>query len=139
LIAPDRQMRIAMVSVTVGLVFLFGFFGFQLWVFSNLLLSLSPLIPETSNLEGMIAGSVKWAWIGFFVSAACFAFVLTTVTIVVSHRVYGPVFAIRKHVSALAKGDFGHRTQLREKDEFKDLAADLNQLSTLLQERNDAV
>jgi hypothetical protein len=132
-IAPDRQLRMALVAVGCGLFFFFAFFGFQIWMFSALIASLSPLIPETSNVSEMIAESIHWTWIVFFAGAVAFTMVLTTLTIVISHRVYGPIYAIRKHIGALSRGEFAHRTHLRKNDEFKDVAKDLNELSAALE------
>lgn len=132
-IAPERQLKIALFAVGIGLLFFFGFFGFQIWMFSALIASLAPLIPESSNVEPMIADSIHWTWIVFFVGAITFTIVMATITIVISHRVYGPVYAIRKHLAAIARGEFSHRTHLRKHDEFKDVAQDLNQLSEVLE------
>jgi len=134
IIAPDRQLRAALLAVGIGLLFFFGFFGFQIWMFSALVESLAPLIPESSNVNQMISESVHWSWIVFFVGAVAFTLLLTTLTIVISHRIYGPIYAIRKHVAAIGRGEFAHRTHLRKSDEFKDLAKDLNSLSEALEE-----
>ena len=133
-IAPEKQFKLAIWAVALGLLFFFGFFGFQLWMFSALIASLSSLIPESSlNLEQMVADSVHWTWIVFGVGSVFFTLILTGVTTVVSHRIYGPAYAIRKHLAAIAHGDYAYRTHLRKRDEFKDIAEDLNQLSERLE------
>jgi sensor histidine kinase YesM len=131
-IAPERQLRIAFLAVGIGLIFFFGFFGFQIWMFSAVISSLSPLIPESSNVAPMIADSLRWAWIVFIAGAVMFTFVVTSIALIVSHRIYGPVYAIRKHLAAITAGEFNHRTHLRKNDEFKDVAQDLNKLSEIL-------
>ena len=131
-IAPDRQVRVALLSVGIGLLFFFAFFGFQLWMFSALLSSLAPLIPESSNVDRAIAESIRWIWLVFGVGAVAFTVLVGSVTVVLSHRIYGPIYAIRKHLAAIGKGEFDHRTHLRKNDEFKDVAQDLNALSEAL-------
>ena len=122
----------ALGAVAVGLIFFFGFFGFQIWMFTSLIMSLAPLIPETSNVGEMIAESLFWSRVIFGVGIVMFTFVVTAITVVISHRIYGPAYAIRKHLAALARGEYDYRTHLRKGDEFKDLAQDLNSLSETL-------
>ena len=52
--------------------------------------------------------------------------------VVYSHRVFGPMIPLRRHVQKLKEGDYSSRVILRGKDEFKELAADLNELAELL-------
>jgi methyl-accepting chemotaxis protein len=53
-----------------------------------------------------------------------------------SHRIFGPIVAIRRHVQAVIDGNFDSRIHLRKFDEFKDLAADLNRLTEKLELRS---
>lgn len=135
LIAPNRQLRLTLTAILVGLLFFFAIFGAQFWMSSALIESLSAFLPPDSGLNQTVATSVRWTWIVFFVASICFTTAITAITVVFSHRVYGPVYAIRKHLAALARGEYEYRTHLRKHDEFKDLAQDLNTLSELLQAR----
>jgi signal transduction histidine kinase len=56
------------------------------------------------------------------------------VAIVQSHRLVGPVVALRRQVEALKNGDYTARVALRRNDAFNELADDLNELATLLEE-----
>ena len=49
-----------------------------------------------------------------------------------SHRIFGPVIPMRRHIEKLGAGDFSSRIQLRGTDEFKALAEDLNHLAEVL-------
>jgi HAMP domain-containing protein len=131
-IAPEKQLRLVFFSVGIGLMFFVGVFGFQLWTFSKLLESIMSFVPESSNIAPMIADSVHWTWGVFAAMSVAFAIILTVITIVVSHRIYGPIFAIRRHIASLTNGDYAHRTHLRPTDEFQEVATDLNSLSTKL-------
>lgn len=55
--------------------------------------------------------------------------------VVFSHRIFGPVVPIRRHVEKLIEGDFSSRIALRSADELKELAADLNRLAEKLSEK----
>lgn len=46
--------------------------------------------------------------------------------IVLSHRIVGPIYRIKKVLDKVAKGDFGLRIRLRRSDELKDLAETIN-------------
>lgn len=54
----------------------------------------------------------------------------------VSHRIFGPSVPIRRHIAKLIEGDYTTRITLRQKDEFKDVAEDLNRLAERLQKSN---
>jgi signal transduction histidine kinase len=55
--------------------------------------------------------------------------------IVSSHRIFGPVIPMRRHVRKLVEGDYTSRIHLRAGDEFKELSDDLNHLAEVLEKR----
>jgi methyl-accepting chemotaxis protein len=57
------------------------------------------------------------------------------VAVVLTHRMVGPMVAIRRHIEALKQGDLSARVRLRKRDAFKDVARDLNELAEALEER----
>lgn len=69
----------------------------------------------------------------FFLGVLCF--VLWTVY---SHRVIGPTVPIRRHLKELAEGNYSARIKIREKDEFKEIAEDLNHLAEVLESKRDS-
>ena len=138
LIAPNRQLRLALMAVLFGLLFLFAVFGFQMWIFTSLVGSLSASLSENPALIQIVSESVRWAWRMFFIACAFFTTMALALTIVFSHRIYGPAFAIRKHLAAISNGDFAFRTTLRKHDELKDIANDLNSLSERLEQGESA-
>ncbi len=128
-IAPNKQFRLAFVMVSAGLFIFLAFFGFELWMMSSIVQSLSPLAPPDSGLHEALANSLWWSWAAFYLVAFIFGVAVLVGTLVVSHRYFGPVVALRRHISAILNGEYDHRTHLRKSDELKELAADLNQLS----------
>lgn len=52
--------------------------------------------------------------------------------VVFSHRIFGPTVPIRRHIQNLRAGDYSSRIHLRNGDEFRDLAEELNQLAEAL-------
>jgi methyl-accepting chemotaxis protein len=51
---------------------------------------------------------------------------------IISHRMAGPVFRIRKTLLAMSEGELQDRIQLRKKDDFKSLAEAVNTLNNSL-------
>jgi len=135
IIAPNKQLKLAFFSVMTGLATLLLFFAFQIWLFTSMIRNISPALPEDMNLEPVLADSIHWSWIGFILGAVFFAVLVSSVTIVISHRIYGPMIAIRKHIAAILGGKYDHKTTLRKNDEFKEVADDLNKLSEILREK----
>jgi len=52
-----------------------------------------------------------------------------------SHRVVGPVYAFNRHLNWIKEGNYTRNLQLREKDDFKNLAASLNSMQEALRSR----
>lgn len=57
------------------------------------------------------------------------------VGIYITHRFVGPIVAFRRHVQMLKQEDFNYKTHLRPKDDFRDLAEELNSLSDFLKKK----
>ncbi|MBW1741582.1 MAG: methyl-accepting chemotaxis protein [Deltaproteobacteria bacterium] len=48
--------------------------------------------------------------------------------VVISHRMAGPVYSMRRALAEMARGDLSRQVHLRKKDAFKPLAKDINGL-----------
>ncbi|MBD3296183.1 MAG: HAMP domain-containing protein [Candidatus Omnitrophica bacterium] len=59
------------------------------------------------------------------------------VGLILSHRIAGPIYRIREQLKKIRSGDHGHDIKLREKDELKDLADEVNDLSRDLRRARD--
>jgi HAMP domain-containing protein len=58
--------------------------------------------------------------------------------LILSHRIFGPSVPIRRMIRELNEGNYSTRISLRKYDEFKELAADLNQLAETLEKHKSA-
>lgn len=67
--------------------------------------------------------------IGIMVFCVCFL----VLWIIFSHRIFGPMIPIRRHVQRLTAGEFSSRVQVRPGDHFEDLVNDLNRLAEALE------
>jgi len=55
---------------------------------------------------------------------------VTIISILLSHRIVGPVYRVRRYLSeVVAKGDFSAVLKLRKRDEFKNLAEAINNMT----------
>lgn len=136
LIKPSRQLKFAFIATVGLLTFLFSFFAFQLWVMSSVIRSVSTYIPLDSPLNDAAAQAMSSAWLAFTAFTLLFSFITLTATLIITHRIYGPIHAMRKQVELLIAGDLTARVQLRQDDEFKELASDLNKLGEKLSNEN---
>lgn len=50
-----------------------------------------------------------------------------------SHRFYGPIVPIQRHIESLIKGDYSSRINLRKGDELVEIGESLNKLAETLQ------
>ncbi len=62
--------------------------------------------------------------------------VLGVAALIISHRVVGPLYRLRKEVELLKEGDFTKQFQVRNKDHLKDLAKSLGEMSLTLRKRH---
>ena len=99
------------------------------WQASRLLLDIESLQPEViyklQNYTASIMNTLIWG--EFLFGSLCFF-----LWVIYSHRVLGPMVPIRRHIQNLIKGDYDSKINLRKRDEFKNVADDLNKLAEVL-------
>jgi len=54
--------------------------------------------------------------------------VVIVVTLLVSHKIAGPMFRFEKDINRIAQGDFKSRIRIRKGDQFQEMALALNQM-----------
>jgi len=59
-------------------------------------------------------------------------------SMILSHKIAGPIYRFRKSMAIISQGDFSHRISLRKHDEMQDLAQLFNQVVAKF-ERKDAL
>jgi methyl-accepting chemotaxis protein len=62
--------------------------------------------------------------------------VLSGMALIISHRIVGPLYRLRKEIEMLKEGDFTKQFQVRNKDNLKDLAKSLADMSGTLRKRH---
>jgi methyl-accepting chemotaxis protein len=132
LLQPLVQMRLGLTNVAASLVFvlLLGFYAYKrLVAFSDVVATLTQADNEVKSLLTDYLGSVG---ITALVAAVVFFVVNLALSVYLTHKLVGPTIAFRRHIRALAAGDFRARTKLRSGDAFSEVADDLNVLSERL-------
>lgn len=132
LLQPLVQMRIGLVNVGASLAFvlLLGFYAYRkLVAFGDVVATLTQADTAVRGLMTDYLGSI-----GTTALAAASGFILVNLALSVylTHKLVGPTIAFRRHIRALAAGDYQARTSLRAGDAFGEVADELNALSAKL-------
>ncbi len=137
LLEPFKQVRIGLYLVGMTLVFT----SVLVLLFFNVI-----YLQHLSTMEmlGITDGSSFWdlfsnpivlrGLLTIGLSLIVFAVVTIATSIVLTHRIFGPLVSIRRLIRALAAGDYSARIQIRKKDDLHALADDLNALATSLEQ-----
>ena len=133
LISPHRQLRFGLYFLGAGLIF--G--GAMSWVLFEINAQHFTLARELGkdSMEWMDGAAQVAARSKFRIGALCTAYLwyILYSTVVYTHRVYGPLVAIKRFIGDLGEGNFAGRLQIRKKDELQDLVESLNRLAERLE------
>lgn len=66
------------------------------------------------------------------IAAVTMTLIGTLVFVILSHRIAGPVYRLQRSLEEIRRGNLTLHVRLRRKDEFGELAADVNRLSETL-------
>jgi len=58
--------------------------------------------------------------------------------IIFSHRIYGPIIPIRRHIQSLVDGNYSSHISMRAGDHLKEVVDDLNRLAEVLENKSKA-
>jgi signal transduction histidine kinase len=89
-------------------------------------LSQAQLLPISSTIKASIGFALIFR-------SAVILFALAVLTVFLTHRIAGPIFKIRKTLRLIGEGETSERIHLRKRDEYKDLADEMNSLIDQLQ------
>jgi methyl-accepting chemotaxis protein len=134
LLQPMVQIRIGLVNIAASVLFVaaLGIYSYRrLVTFADVVTTLTQADTEVKGLLADYLGSVGMtaALVG-----VVFLLVNLTLSVYLTHKLVGPTIAFRRHINALAQGDFRAHTKLRVGDAFGEVADDLNRLSDKLDE-----
>ncbi len=132
-VRPREQLRMA-ASITGWAVLI----TFALVI--SVVISLRGFIERWSDMTGVDAEVASIFRNSLVPALGLVAFTLIALALLVlflivkrSHRYYGPLIPIQRHIDNMIKGDFTSRVHLRDGDEMMELRDSLNKLAETLQ------
>jgi len=117
--------KIAFVSVLIS-----GFIGLQVYVI--LWPVLCRFVPD--HAVGLIHQQLVFRGIVFLSLGAIFIIIIS---IVISHRIAGPMYSINRTLDRIVRKDQIEYIRLRKHDELKDLAEKINGLISILKKTKE--
>ena len=99
----------------------------------DVLWTLSRVVNEHPMMQPMLEEMTAMAPL-FGVKIFMYLLIVLIVSVVVSHRMAGPVFKFEKSCSIVAEGDLTHRVYLRKGDQLMDLQEQFNNMTASLHE-----
>lgn len=136
LIKPSNQLRLAILfavlsffslCITIFVTTMYFSFILQQVDSRNTLMKLDPTIVTKLVIPAVITVFL----IAFLTSAF-----MVALTIAYSHRLYGPLIPLLRHINSLKNGNYSTRVVLRKNDELREVMLALNDLATTLEERH---
>ncbi len=135
LVEPKGQLRYAFMLFGAGILMMITIVTYLLLSFNKTIEALHALY----QVDGAVIDHLQMSLYSTLVMVIIFGVVLAAVTISIgialSHRIFGPIIPLKRHVEALIAGQYESRVQLRKKDEFQDLATELNRLAAALEHK----
>ena len=130
LIAPRAQLFFVFCFVSFGLILSVSYHSIIAVPFGNMIYD----SPGTTayNLMSEVFTNPELLVV---VVMALFVLLCMFFALMITHRIYGPVIPINRHIEELIAGNFTHQTQLRKRDELQSIADNLNRLSQKLQKK----
>ena len=137
LLQPLIQVKLGVYSVILSLVFASLVVAILYRMTMDSLEILGDFVKDERTIDYIFTqyfGGVAWLLFLIFVF-----YVLSNlaISIVVTHRLVGPVVAFRRHIASLEAGDYSKRVRLRRGDAFGELAEDLNRLTMKLEREGE--
>jgi methyl-accepting chemotaxis protein len=135
LLSPELQMRYGLYFLLFG--FISAFF-LQWFVYDKVKSQLVAFyaLPDSDKLIlEWIDPSVVLVDSQAIIFFIAFPIVCFVFAIFITHRIVGPVVALKRQIEKLQQGKFSSRVKLRKNDELFELAEALNELTANLQQK----
>lgn len=132
------HIRTQLIMTSCVLLISLGFAALFAWHAQHAYGALYAMVASTAP-ESFLA-QIREQGFDFVVVSAVIALLYVAVSVgfcvTFSHRLLGPIVALRRQVEALKNGDYGSRVQLRNRDiVFQPIAEDMNELAMMLSDR----
>ena len=132
LLMPNIQIRLGAYMVMLAILLLASLVSIvyvKMGEIVSLIVQLTDVEDEVEEVLLNYVQDMSW-WI--LLAISLYIAINLAISVWYTHKMIGPTYAFRRHVKALAKGEFFAKTILRKGDAFEELAQDLNDLSDTL-------
>ena len=124
----NKRMQLGLTFRFVFLTILFSLFmGFEVYI------TIWPVVSGsiTEPLMNLVSYQILVRLLLFLIPISL---VITGFSIILTHRIAGPVYRLEKTLDELIQGEDVRYIKLRKNDELKDLAAKLNEVVRIIKE-----
>lgn len=136
LISPRQQLRYSFLLVIGSCLTLGIFVGVLIWQFNQTIFALSQAYTIDAEILEAIQKSLSSALKMGVVLSAIGIGSGVFLSIRLTHKLYGPMVAIRRFLTELGNGNYKARLTLRQGDDLLDLRDALNQLAESLEKKH---
>jgi len=136
MVNPKQQLRYSFVVVTGCCLSVILFLMVVVFQVKQTMTTLAVAYRLDSEVVTAIQAALTSAVYVSILLACGVTFLSVLVGIRLSHRIYGPVVSIKRHIGQLAGGDYKARLTLRKHDDLLDIRDSLNSLAEALEKRH---
>lgn len=136
MVNPKQQLRYSFVVVTGCCLSVIAFLMVVVFQVKQTMATLAVAYRLDTEVVTAIQSALTSAVYVSILLAVGVTFLSVLVGIRLSHRIYGPVVAIKRHIGALTEGDYKVRLTLRKHDDLLEIRDSLNQLAEALEQRH---
>jgi signal transduction histidine kinase len=127
-VRPYSQLKLTVAPI-IGLAMILGLIIFVMQNFSQYLETLRSTNQIDTQTIILITSHLYYYLKLTAGIAGVLLVIVLAISLMLTHRIFGPMVQINRHVEKLIKGDYTSRIQLRNYDEFRELADGLNALA----------
>jgi len=133
IVQPVKQIRYAFLFVGGGMLMLTLFIAVTLYYIRQTIFALELAYRLDHEVTTALSDSLTGMLTLAFVVAAIFSLLSIVLGWQMSHRFYGPIIPLLRHIEELKKGNYSSRVRLRKADELMELQDALNVLAGCLE------
>lgn len=135
-IRPQKQVRFAMLFIGGAMLSVVALLGFLVLSFNHALARYNEKFQTHADIGLTINDSFTTTFLLIIALGVILGLLSIYLGIKISHRIYGPLVPLKRHIEKLTQGDYTSRVRLRKDDEMGELSDALNELAMALESRH---
>lgn len=130
----DKNIQYRFVHLVLLYMLAFFFLAVSIIYFSGW----RHLVQKLANVypQAMLIGILNTVYMRLWMAFLLLMPLAVISAILVSHKIAGPLVRIKRALRQLASGDYNFVVKLREHDQLKDVAEEINKLAETLKKKN---